>query len=192
MTTIVLWAVSVVETILVGAVAIVVSFSVMCYASQFVEERLLAFSGYSKIHASVIVPLSLLLLANFPWTVSLPTLLSNALWAFLIFTAFPVIPLSRPDFLLAVISTVLSHFFMMFHFLQHPSIGFSLIASYFALYVWSLPCLILVSLSTLDDADEHDAEEQKPSKGQSAWAVMLNRLLKRARDSLPRAGMKCD
>jgi hypothetical protein len=176
----------------------IISVSVIYYASRFIEERLPKFVRYCKIHAGIVVVISFLLpLSGFPWTVWVPALCSNGLWGFLAFTGFPFLSLTRPDFYVALVATVLTHFFMMVHFLGEDEEGFFVVVCYFVLLVWSLPCLMMVSLSTLEGDDEDAGKvdqgtSKKPSKGRNLLAQVVGRLLKRAEDVLPHAGSKND
>jgi hypothetical protein len=186
------FSVAAAEILLLLCIAIGICFSVVYYGSTFVEERLTSFVRLVKGLAVGIMLLFVLLpTSRLPLTVIASVIVSNGIWAFLLFSGFPLISPYRPDFFLAIISSVFAHFFMFVHFLGDGETGGFLAAAYFVLFVWSLPSLMIVSLSAVEELPQGEAPaEQPPKKAQSVWRAVIARLLKRAEDVLPAAASK--
>lgn len=173
-------------------------FALIYYASTFVEERLKPVVGVLKVFAIIIdVMLVLFIFSDFGVLATLAVVGSNALWTFLLFTGFPFISAVRPDFLLAVVSSVFAHFFLTIHFLESDD-GTFITCSYFLLFVWALPVGMILSLSAVEAPEtaasgpDDSAKESTPTQTKSAWRSFFRRMIKKAEDVLPHAGSKFD
>ena len=111
----------------------------------------------------------------------------------LLFTGVPFISFTRPDFLLAVVSSVFAHFFMTLHFLESDD-GTFITCSYFLLFVWAVPVGMILSLSAVEgpDGSSPAPEGKGPLQPKSAWRDIFKRMIKKAEDVLPHAGAKFD
>ena len=169
-------------------------FALIYYASTFVEERLKSVVTLLKGLAIVVdVLLLIFVFAGFGFWATLLVVLSNGLWTFLLFTGFPFISFTRPDFLLAVVSSVFAHFFMTLHFLESDD-GTFITCSYFLLFVWAVPVGMILSLSAVEgpDGSSPAPEGKGPLQPKSAWRDIFKRMIKKAEDVLPHAGAKFD
>jgi hypothetical protein len=183
--------ITVAEAVVFLFVAVSCGMAFIYYGSTFVEERLKSFTKYLKVQAVFTLVLILLMpFTQFSMLVFVPVLASNGLWSFLLFTGFPLISMDRPDLVLAVIASVLAHFLMTLHILEHDINVFAS-ASYFLLFVWLLPLEMMISLTAAGDGEAPNSEPSA-EKHQSAAGQFIARLLKRAEESLPHANSKRD
>lgn len=171
--------------------------ALLYYSSTFVEERMISFTKFLKIFVCTILGLSLLLpFSNFPLKSFFLVFFNNLMWAILIFRGFPFCNYVSPEFFLGFGSTVFSHFFLMLHFLRSPAKSAIITISYFILYIWLIPIMIVASLSAVDDnsniqSPEKTTDSNKP-KSQSFIKKFFDRMLKKAEDALPHTGDKYD
>lgn len=78
----------------------------------------------------------------------------------------------------------------MIHFLQHDEVSSLTTASYFVLYVWIIPILIIISLDAItcddfDDKDTNEKEAQLDQKPHSYIRIFFSNLLNKATEYLP-------
>lgn len=167
------------------------------YSSTFVEERISAFTKFLKIFTVVILALSFLFpLSSFPNSVFFMVFFNNLMWVILVYRGFPLMNYVQPEFFLGFGSTVFSHLFLMLHFLRSSPKSAIITISYFILYVWLIPILIITSLSAVEDNSTNQptdkpADPSKP-KSKSFIKKFFDRMLKKAEDVLPHTGDKFD
>lgn len=177
---------------------VLVFFSLVYYTATYIEERMKFIIKLLKVVSPVICVLSLVLgLGRFPWYVAACTFASNLMWYIIILSGFPFVNLVSFLFVLGIMATVFSHFFLMLHFLGEPANNFITI-SYFLFLVWLVPLIIIVSMSAVEDESQNDRSNEKddqqvpqqPSK--NLLKSLITRLLKKAEDQLPNPGNKFD
>lgn len=172
-------------------VLVLIVIALIYYSSAFIEERMKTMTKIIKILNIFILGISsLLFFSSFSKYLSFFIIISNILWLCILFTGFPFVNLTRPDFLLAIITTVISHALMMIHFLQHDEVSSLTTASYFVLYVWIIPILIIISLDAItcddfDDKDTNEKEAQLDQKPHSYIRIFFSNLLNKATEYLP-------
>jgi hypothetical protein len=179
------------EALVLLLVVLSCGMALIYYGISFVEEHMRSFIIYLKSQSIAILSIATLFpVTSFSLPVFITVLLSNGLWTFLLFRGFPFLSLDRPDFYLAIISSVLAHFFMTLHFLSRDAATL-MVAAYFLMFVWLLPIGMIISFGAAtetvgENSPVKDQKEDGPVRG------ALARLLKRAEDSLPTTTPKCE
>ena len=160
-------------------------FSLVYYLATFFEERMKFIKNFIKKILFIIIFLNLLLpFSNFSIKLFLISILSNIFWSLVIFVGFPFIPIFRPDLILGFIFTLITHLIWMFELMEKDISGF-LAISIFLFIVWSLPFIIIISLSAID---EETAEIK--NKNSNIWKDHLQNLIKFFKSFLPHNGNK--
>ena len=185
------------EVVVSFIIAILLLCALLYYSSTFVEERMTSFTKFLKYFNVVILSLSLLLpLSNFPLSIFGLVFFNNLMWTLLLFRGFPLTNYVRPEFFLGFITTVFSHLFLTLFFLKSPSKSLLTTISYFILYVWLIPIMIIISLSAVEETSNvqtSNTQETTPKpKTQSFIKKFFDRMLRKAEDILPHAGDKFD
>ena len=190
---------------LIAIVALVLTFiSFVFYFSTFVEEKMRNMKKVIQIITYIVLGLSLFLpISGFSWYICIITIATNVLWLMIQNSNFPFVPLTEPKLFIAFILTIFNHFFFMLHFLSDGA-SFFTVVSYFFLYVWFIPILILSSLCALDEDQVEqkiasDTQQQQEtfsntrrSSNKSVWNSVITRLLKKAETALPHSSSKMD
>ena len=183
------------EVIFELIILVLVVISLIYYFSAFVEERMKSMTKIMKILNIIILVLSLLLIfSSFSIYLSITIIISNVLWLFILYTDFPYINFLRLDFILAVLATVISHSLLMMHFIKYDEYSSLTTASYFVLYVWIMPILIIISLDALENDEfvEEDSNENENQKSHSYMRLVFTNIIQKVAEFLPHNTDKCD
>ena len=156
--------VSVLELLVVIVFFVFCVLSLVYYASSFFEHRLSQLSKWI-LRFSYLVILSSFMLSFFgyPVLLSILSVVSTSLWVFIQKSGYPFVSLERPDFVIAIACTVLTTIFWMVHFLGSDH-SFFFVSSCFFYFVWGIPFLLILSISTL-------SEDQVNSRNISARSI---------------------
>lgn len=186
------------EVIFELVILVLIILSLIYYFSVFIEERMKTMTIILKTLNIVILILSLFLLfSSFSKYLCISIIVANSLWLLILFTDFPYICLYGPNFLLAVLVTIISHVLMMMHFIKHDEVSSITTASYFILYVWILPILIIISLDAILEDDftnenEGENETQSEPKTHSYVRLIFTDIINKVTEILPHNADKCD
>ena len=196
---------SLVLEIPVAIVAIILIFFAFLYgSSSFIEERMKTITTFTKYLTCTIIGLSLLLpFTRFFSVIFFMVLLANTMWAVLLFRGFPYINMATPDFVIAFMGAIFSNVLFMVYYLQEDTSSIFETCSYFSLFVWSVPALVLSSLAAIDQGDESkgidfstknsEGEEKKETTKQpSVIKQKIEQVMKKIESFLPYSGDKLD
>jgi hypothetical protein len=183
---------------IVSVVALVLVFiAFVYYFSNFIEEKMKKCKVIIKYLTYLVLAISLLLpLSGFPWYIFAVVFVTHVLWLRIQNSGFPFISLDNPVLFISFICTIFSHFLFMLHYLSEDA-PFFRVVSYFFLFVWLIPILILSSLCALDEDQIQqgtNTTERLPAnvKSKSVFNTIIGRLLKKAETNLPISGRKGD
>lgn len=163
--------------------AFIVSF--IFYISKWAEAHMVFTTQLIQIYSVAILFLSVLLFfSDHCIPAALFSTTSNSLWTYILFTGFPFISPTQPSFILAILSTILSHFGWLIEFFDVDyGPAFSLFS--FFLYVWLIPIMILSSMSAIDDLSNN-------KKGHSAWTNVFKTLIEKSQKYIPHFSSKLE
>lgn len=188
---------------IVSVIAMILIFvAFVYYFSNFVEERMRKVQALMKNLTLVVLGISLLIpLSGFPWYIFVIIFATNSLWLWVQYSGFPFISLGDPKLAISFICTILSHFLLMLYYLSQDA-SFFQIVSYFFLFVWFIPILVLSSLCALDEdqveqtnskTNDQDIQPQpRRTQSKGVFNKIIGRLLKKAENNLPMTGRKDD
>ena len=153
----------------------------MYYGISFVEERIEFVTKFLKRYTTFVLILSLFLpFVGFPAITYLPIIGSNAMWLNFFYNGFPFISFARIDFILAIFFALVAHCGLIYTFISIMSVGSFLAIAYYILYVWGIPLIVIVSLSSLEDSNEHIRTKPK-----SIWENFFKEIITYFRQNAP-------
>jgi hypothetical protein len=157
------------------------------YGVTFVEERLPKILKFSTIALIGNLVLSLLIIpAGYGKLAFGATFLTNSLWLSALTRGFPFIDIFSFDLIAATVGSLLTHFAWLYEFVYVAVGGFSAISIY-ALFVWGIPILMLLSLTVTDEDSGNRRESRR-----SIWATLLANIIAGVRSILPAITRKRD
>ena len=163
------------------------------YAAPFFEERMGCVTQVVRKYFTFIwIFTFLLVFSSLPRYLSLFMLLSNSIWFYVVHNGFPFINLMSIHLIIGIFATIFSHFLLMMNFLGDETHSFMVVVSYFCLFVWSGPILVLISLCAADDGNtetkDKKANEEEHNASRSIWNGIFTSVFQKARMYLPHSG----
>ena len=163
------------------ALIIALFLALVYYISVWAEEHMKKITQLLQLSSMFAFFISFLLLfTNFSTLAAGVSIVTNLMWTILLFTGFPYIQVTRPDFLIALLFTAFNHFGWMIYFLESEYSSTFVVFS-FILYVWQVPILAVASLSALDENDSQKYQSH------SAWTNVFKTLSKAISTYIPHA-----
>ncbi|OHS95465.1 hypothetical protein TRFO_38447 [Tritrichomonas foetus] len=178
-------------------ILILVIFAFIYYFASFIEERMKTMTNIiKKLNICILFVSFLFLFSDFSIYVFATVFISNLLWLFILYNGFPFIDTLRPDFLIAILCTLISHFLMMIHFLEDEETSAMTSSSFFLLFVWIIPIMIITSLAANEEdcygGNSGDDDESEHQGNHSIWKNAISRLIHLAGEFLPQMPDKKD
>ena len=134
------------------------------YFANYVEERMETTKQILKKITYMILILTLIMpFSDLPIHLFALILSENLLWLYVQFNNFPFISVNNPIFFLSFIITIFAHVDLMMYFFSNE-LSFIVIISYFFLFIWMIPILIIASLCALDEDQIENKNEKKQNK----------------------------
>ena len=178
-----------IEDIIAFILIILIFFALVFYMSTFFEERMNSTIKFARSLALFVLFLSLLIpFSGYSFRLFIVSLVSNALWLSVLGTGFPFIPVLRWDLVSSFIFTLITHVLWMIELSDSVISGF--LALYiFVFIVWSVPFVVVISLSAIDE-EAAEAHSKAHKKNHNLWTDKLKSLISWTKAFLPHSGNK--
>lgn len=162
--------------------------SLVYFEMQFIEERLHKMKSFLKVATWFVLIMSILMpFAGFPSAVFFLTFISHALILFLLYTVYPFVYFLRPEFIVSIVITIVNNCVFMIYSLSELDLSFVQSLSYYILYIWGVPILLVTSLAVTEEATE---ERRMRGTTQNIWASKFNSILQSIKTQLPNSESK--